>query len=471
MSKKSLLFCASEVYPFAKTGGLADVAHSLPRALHDSYEITVVMPLYSCVDRKKYSIKSLNKSFIVSMNYIDYTIDLYGCTYEGIEYTFTYSSLLCDREFLYGTAIRGYEDNALRFAIFNRAIIELLRSDAYDITHLNDWQTALVPLLLEDENLIKTKTIFTIHNLAYQGLFPYERLEEIGIDSKYFRSDILEFYGQVNFMKAAITYSDVLTTVSQNYANEILTEEFGFGLNGFLTYHKNKLIGIVNGIDSEHFTPSKDKLIEYPFTNLTEKKLNKKSYLKEKKLTGINKPLFVFIGRFTGQKGIDLLIDSLENIASNDCNIAILGDGELYYQDRIKEIAKKYSNIHFEFKYNEVLSHQMYASCDFLLMPSLFEPCGLNQMIAMSYGAIPIVHNVGGLKDTVQNLNRFNTKSNKGYGILFEKASSELFEKAFDKALELYGTKREYNKIVKHNMLCDFSWNHSAKLYSKLYNE
>ena len=471
MTKKSLLFCASEVYPFAKTGGLADVSHSLPRALQDSYELKVVMPLYSLIDRKKYAIKSLNKSFSISMNDIDYEVELFGCTYKGLEYIFIYSTLLCDREFLYGTPTSGYPDNALRFTIFCRGIVELLRANTYDIVHLNDWQTALVPLLLQEESEINTKTLFTIHNLAYQGLFSYETLSEIAIDSKYFTIDVLEFYGQMNFMKAAIAYSDAVTTVSQSYADEILTATFGCGLDGFLRSHKNKLTGIINGIDSEHFTPSKDKLLEYPFTNLTEKKLNKKSYLKEIFLKGISKPLFIFIGRFTSQKGVDLLIESLEEIALNDCNIAILGDGEIQYQEKIKEIVDRYDNIHFEFKYNEVLSHQMYASADFLLMPSLFEPCGLNQMIAMSYGAIPIVHKVGGLKDTVNDYMLFDKESNKAYGILFEDPSSDSLIFSFNEALALYSTKKDYNKIVKHNMLCDFSWKNSAKLYDKLYKQ
>jgi starch synthase len=471
MTKESLLFCASEVYPFAKTGGLADVSHSLPRALQDSYELKVVMPLYSLIDRKKYAIKSLNKSFSILMNNIDYEVELFGCDYEGVEYIFIYSTLLCDREFLYGTPTSGYPDNALRFTIFCRGIVELLRANTYDIVHLNDWQTALVPLLLQEESEINTKTLFTIHNLAYQGVFSYETLREIAIDSKYFTIDVLEFYGQMNFMKAAIAYSDAVTTVSQSYADEILSAKFGCGLDGFLRSHKYKLTGIVNGIDSEHFTPSKDKLLEYPFTNLTQKKLNKKSYLKEKNLKGISKPLFIFIGRFTSQKGVDLLIDSLEKMALNDCNIAILGDGEIQYQKKIKEIVDRYDNIHFEFKYNEVLSHQMYASADFLLMPSLFEPCGLNQMIAMSYGAIPIVHKVGGLKDTVNDYKLFDKESNKAYGILFDEALSDSLIYSFNEALVLYSTKKDYNKIVKHNMLCDFSWKNSAKLYDKLYKQ
>lgn len=471
MPKESLLFCASEVYPFAKTGGLADVAHSLPRVLQENYEVQVVMPLYASIDREKFKVKSLETAFSISMNQISYPIELYGCDYEGVEYIFIYSNLLCEREFLYGTPTHGYQDNPVRFAIFNHAIVELLKHDKYDVAHLNDWQSALVPLLIDQAGSIKTKTLITIHNLAYQGVFPHEALYSVGVDTKYFNIDALEFYGKINFMKAGIAYADAVTTVSQSYAKEILTPEFGCGLDGFLRYHKDKLTGIVNGIDTEHFTPSSDKLLEYPFSTLTQKSLNKKSYLKEVNLKGIKKPLFIFIGRFTAQKGVDLLIEVLPKLASKDCNVAILGDGEEHYQKRIQEIALKHSNIHFEFTYNESLSHRMYAAADFLLMPSLFEPCGLNQIITMNYGALPIVHKVGGLKDTVQNYKRFNKNSDKGYGIVFEKATPDTLLRAICKAMELYDTKKDYNTLVKHNMLCDFSWTKSAKLYTKLYKQ
>lgn len=471
MIKPSLLFCASEVYPFAKTGGLADVAHALPRALQKSYDLKVVMPLYALVDKEKFSVSSLEKSFQVTMNGVNYQVELFGCVYEETEYIFVYSPLLSDKEYLYGTPTEGYEDNALRFAIFNYAIIEILKHDDYAITHLNDWQCALVPLLIKEQKEIKTKTLFTIHNLAYQGVFAYNELEKIGIQKEYFHIDAFEFYGKINFMKAGIAYADALTTVSPNYAKEILTPAFGCGLEGFLSLHKHKLSGILNGIDSEHFTPQNDKLLNHPYATLTEKSLNKKSYLKESNLKGIKKPLFAFIGRFTHQKGVDLLIEVLEKLALQECNIVILGDGEEKYQQAILKIKEDYKNIHFEFTYNEALSHRIYASADFLLMPSLFEPCGLNQMIAMKYAALPIVHKVGGLKDSVQNYKNFNVNSKKGYGILFNRPNADSFLKALTQALLLYKNKREFNKLVKHNMLCDFSWSKSAELYSKLYKQ
>lgn len=471
MSKKSLLFCASEVYPFVKTGGLADVAHSLPRALQEDYKVQVVMPLYASIDKEKFKIKTLEKRFSISMNQIDYAIELYGCTYEGIEYLFIYSTLLCEREFLYGTPNHGYQDNPVRFAIFNHAIVELLRQEKYDIAHLNDWQSALVPLLIDQDKTIETKTLFTIHNLAYQGVFDYEAFHSIGVNPRYFNSDAIEFYGKVNFMKAGVAYADAVTTVSPSYAKEILTAEFGYALDGFLRHHKKKLTGILNGIDTEHFAPSSDKLIEFPFTTLTQKVANKKSYLKEIGLKGIKKPLFVFIGRFTAQKGVDLLIDVLPKLALQECNVAILGEGKEEYQTKIQEIVSDYPNVHCVFTYNEALSHKMYASADFLLMPSIFEPCGLAQMIAMNYAALPIVHRVGGLKDSVHNYKRFNKESTNSYGIVFEKATPTSFVRAIKQALELYETKKDFNLLVKHNMLCDFSWKQSAKQYIKLYKQ
>ncbi|QSZ41939.1 glycosyltransferase [Sulfurimonas aquatica] len=471
MLKPSVLFVSSEVYPFAKSGGLADIAHSLPRALSKDCNIEVIMPLYSFVNRKTYNIVPANESFNISMNGIVYPVELYKCLFEGMSYRFIYSSLLCDRDFLYGPPDSGYEDNALRFALFSRVIIRVLKENSYDVVHLNDWQCGLVPLLIKEDKSINTKTLFTIHNLSYQGVFDYEVLQTLGIDSKYFTMECLEFYGRVNFIKAAIADADMVTTVSPSYAKEILTPEFGCGLEGFLSHHQEKLVGIINGIDTEHFSPSKDKRLEKPYSDLKAKATNKSAYIKATKLKGVRKPLFVFIGRFAWQKGMDLLIEALPIIASYECNIAILGDGEEKYHMALREIAKENSNVHLSFAYDESLSHRMYASADFLLMPSLFEPCGLSQIIAMAYGEVPIVHRVGGLSDTVKDYNDFDAKKAKGFGITFDKPSVDAFLKAIDEAMKLYENKSIYNKIAKHNMACDFSWQESAMSYLNLYEK
>ncbi len=469
MPKKSLLFVASEVFPFAKSGGLADVAYALPKALTKDYEVNVVMPLYSFVDREKYNIKNMHQALHVTMNSIVHEVELYGCKYNGIEYYFIYSSVLCDREFLYGTPEDGYEDNALRFAIFNRAVVELLKGGKYAIAHLNDWQSALVPLYLEEHKEIAVKTVYTIHNLAYQGVFEKDVLQSIEIDEKYFHMDALEFYGKVNFMKAGIAFADLVTTVSPTYAKEIMTEKFGCGLEGFLRLHSKKIVGVVNGIDTEYFSPSTDKALYYPYTNISNKGRNKNEYLKEVSLRGQKKPLFIFIGRFTWQKGMETLVESLEEIASLSCNVSILGDGEMKYHTALESIASKYKNINLKFGYDESLSHRMYAAADFLLMPSVFEPCGLNQMIAMHYGTTPVVHKVGGLSDTVEVIQRCSEKKSKGCGIVFKNLNKQTLLKSVKNAIELYNNKTKHTQIIKHNMKCDFSWFKSAKVYDKLY--
>ena len=469
MSKPRLLFCASEVYPFAKSGGLADVAYSLPRALCSAYAVEVVLPLYQCIDRQRFNIVPIGVQFDVAMGGISYPVMLYGCTYEGVAYRFIYSPLLCDRAFLYGSPEGGYEDNALRYGIFSYAVLHLLKKEAYSLVHLNDWQCALLALLMKEDSSIQTKSVFTIHNFAYQGVFPHKALSALGLDERYFTMESLEFYGQINFMKAGIAYADSITTVSPTYAKEILTLEFGCGLEGFLHFHRHKLSGIVNGIDTEHFSPSQDNALVAPYADLRGKAINKRAYLKHTALKGDKKPLFIFVGRFASQKGLDLLIEILPKMASRGCSIALLGEGESKYHEALKLLTESYENIDVAYGYDEALSHQMYAAADFFLMPSLFEPCGLAQMIAMRYGVLPIVHHVGGLVDTVHPYTSFDAKSAKGYGVIFSQPKAAIFLNALDEALALYADKRRYNKIAKHNMRCDFSWQESTKSYLEIY--
>lgn len=471
MGDTRVLFAASEVYPFAKSGGLADVAYSLPRALNETYNVDVIMPLYQFIDREAFGIKVLGKTFDIMMGERVYPVTNYICKYKDMTYRFVYTPLLCDREFLYGPPKGGYSDNDIRFALFNYAMLEILKREPYEFVHLNDWQTALLPLLLKNEPEIKTKSLFTIHNLAYQGIFEKKALARLGIDEKYFHMDCLEFYGQVNFMKAGIAFADRITTVSPTYAKEILTPEFGCGLEGFLQYYSAKLTGIANGIDTEHFSPSSDKMLVTPYRDLRGKAANKSAFMKEIKMKDPERALIIFIGRFTWQKGLDIFIDALPDMSLQACNIVVLGDGEAKYHEALEMLAKKHDNIYLESGYDEALSHRMYAASDFFLMPSLFEPCGLAQMIAMHYGSLPIVHSVGGLSDTVYDHALFDSQSQKGYGIVFAKPDQVALLDAVKKALQLYGRKTQYNQIVKHNMLCDFSWRESGELYIKEYEK
>ncbi len=468
---KKVLFAASEVYPFAKSGGLADVAYSLPRAMKSDYDIDVVMPLYQFIPREQYGIVSSGEMFNVYMGGISYPVEMYSCRYEDIVYRFIYTPLLCDREFLYGPPEAGYEDNALRFALFSYAIVSILKQEEYAVAHLNDWQCALVALLIERDTTLSINTVYTIHNLAYQGIFEHSVLVTIGIDETYFTMGSLEFYGKVNFMKAGIAYADHVTTVSSTYAREILTDEFGCGLEGFLHFHRSKLSGILNGIDQEHFSPASDPMLVSPYTDAKGKKANKSDLLKYLRLKGVTKPLFVFIGRFTGQKGMEILINALPHIAECECNIAFLGEGEEHYHEMLKAIAKQHKNISLTFGYDESFSHRMYAAADFLLMPSLFEPCGLNQMIAFSYGAVPVVHRIGGLADTVKRSEMYQEDSCAAYGIVFNTPTSRALLSSVRKACEMYADKKHYERIVNHNMKTDFSWSESANAYAALYEK
>lgn len=468
MNKKRLLFASSEVYPFVKTGGLADVSHSLPRALSESYAVSVVLPLYSAIDRKEYNIKRI-ESFEIAMGGNTYEVELYTTVFETIEYRFIYSPLLCDREFLYGPPECGYEDNALRFGLFSYAIVELLRREKYAILHLNDWQCALSALLVKQDSTIETKCLYTIHNLAYQGVFPPSVLPQIGLDHSFYTMESLEFYDQINFMKAGIAYADAITTVSPTYAKEILSSEFGCGLEGFLHVHRRKLTGILNGIDSQHFSPSYDEALVEKYADVKGKKSSKSALLKEVSLKGSSKPLFAFIGRFTQQKGIDMLVEALPKIVETECNVVLLGEGEEGYHNALAALADRYTNLQLSYGYDEAHSHRIYAAADFVLIPSLFEPCGLNQMISFAYGAVPIVHKVGGLANTVKKVENFDENSPFGYGVLFTSPTSRSLVAAVKKSCELYHDKKRFESIVNHNMKCDFSWRESAKSYQGIY--
>jgi starch synthase len=449
-----VLFAASEVYPYAKTGGLADVADALPRSLKKYVDISVVMPLYGFL-----SLEGLKQ-------FAKFELDLGGVNYETTVYKksnhyFIHAPLLSTTEHLYGENGSDYASNDVRFGIFSKAIAQLCEVLVIDILHINDWHTALSALFLKQKEL-KTKSLFTIHNLAYQGLFPKESMARIGFDAKYFTIDALEFYGQINFLKAGIAFSDALTTVSPTYAHEILTSEFGCGLDGFLRCHEYKLRGILNGINTDVFDPQKDPYLEAPYSSSTldEKYKNKVAFLKHSKLKDPRRPLFVMLSRLVAQKGIDLLIDALPKILEQKVNLFILGEGE---SDEIAKLVH-YASIHpnFEFKncYDAKLSHQAYGAADFLLMPSVFEPCGLSQIIAMRYGVIPVVYATGGLKDTV-----FEDEQKCGRGIVFTKYSKNEFLFAIERALML----KKDDTIKKANMECDFSFDKSALEYLKIY--
>lgn len=470
MHRPRVLFAASEIFPFAKTGGLADVAYSLPRAMRAYADIEAIMPLYASIDRKRYGIEPLGDPFWIGMGERRFRVRIFGCKYGGVLYRFVYESALCDRPYLYGPPGEGYDDNAIRFGLFCRAIVRYAVRGAFDLLHLNDWQTALAALYLSEEKP-ETAAVFTIHNLAYQGVFDASQRAPLGLEDRHFTMDGVEFYGGISFMKAGIRWSGRVTTVSPTYASEILTPEFGCGLEGFLRYHRDKLSGILNGIDEKQFSPQRDRALAASYDSPRGKRPNKAAYLREAGLPGTEeKPLFIFIGRFAAQKGLDLLIEALPRIVQLPCNVAILGEGESRYRSRLSVLASQHENLHLALGYDEELSHRMYAAADFLLMPSLFEPCGLNQMIAMRYGTLPVVRRTGGLADTVADVGGTETPVC-GRGFCFGEKDADALVGTVQRAVRFFGRDDRYMETAAHDMACDFSWNASAKKYAELYRE
>lgn len=466
-----VLFAASEIFPHAKSGGLADVSDALPAALAKSVDISRVMPFYGFMKKKEFKVYG---NFTIMLAGNEYEIEILQTSKDKVVTYFVNAPFLSTTQNLYGNENGDYKNNDLRFGIFCKAIVDLSLRLSIDVLHLNDWHTALSALFIKESNL-KIKTIFTIHNLAYQGLFDKYSLWKLSISEKYFRPDALEFYDRANFLKAGIAYSDYITTVSPNYAEEILTQKFGCGLDGFLRKHKKKLTGILNGINGDIFDPATDKALEFNYNKntLENKHKNKVSFLQQTKLKDPRKPLFVMITRLVEQKGILLVIESLEKLLSKNLNLVIIGDGDTEIYEKLNMLSCKYKNFEFFEGYDEPLSRKTYASADFLLMPSKFEPCGLNQFIAMKYGTLPLVHEVGGLKDSVHEDTPFQNRSKKslacGKGIVFKEYTQEDLLLAIDRALNLKKNTQTFKSVVESNMECDFSFEKSSLEYLKLY--
>ncbi|WP_457607931.1 glycogen synthase [Nitratifractor sp.] len=464
-----VLFASAELFPFSKSGGLADMAFALPHALgKEGVDIVAVTPLYSFVNIEKYHIERTAESLRCSFGGKSYEITLYRTCYRGLEILFIYHPLLCDRPYLYGPPGGSYPDNDLRFALFCHALVELAKFRETELLHLNDWHTALTPLLLHDAGL-RIPSLYTIHNLAYQGTFPPETLERCGIDRRHFHLEELEFYGEVNWMKGGIAHADAVNTVSPGYAEEILTPEFGCGLEGFLRRHRNKLRGILNGIDPEIYDPSKDPTLpaSYDARDLRGKERCKEAYLVELGEKRKDRPLFAFIGRFVEQKGVQWVAEILDELGSLPLTLTLLGEGEERFHRSLEGGTRRHDNLHLRFGYDEALSHRIYAAADFLLMPSLFEPCGLNQMIAMRYGTLPLVHSVGGLKDTVHPVG----SGVCGEGLSFAEGGEAALLETIRSALRLYGDRQGLERARCFDMGCDFSIGRCARNYLSLYRE
>jgi len=456
-----IVICASEVVPFAKTGGLADVAGALPLALEEQGQGTIIiMPRYKAIQEAKFKISRLRPD--ISYSTIGRSIKVY----------FIENEKYFNRDNLYTDKNGDYPDNLDRFAYYCRRTLELLKEINFkaDIIHVHDWQAALIPVYLKttytDDPFYKSiKTVLTIHNIGYQGLFPKEEFPKLGLDWSLFDMEKLEFFGKVNLLKAGIVFSDVINTVSPTYSKEIQTKEFGFGLEGILAKRKKYLFGILNGLDYSIWNPETDKFIAVNFsaTDLNGKSKDKKDLQKICNLPAKSDiPLFGIVSRLAEQKGFDILAQAIDAICNLNLQLVILGTGDLKYHLLLTDIVKKYPKvISLHLKFDDCLAHKIYAGSDIFLMPSKYEPCGLGQLISLKYGTIPLVFKTGGLADTV----------NKDNGFIFQQYKKEELIKAIKDALQAFKDRKQWGKLMQNAARCNFSWDESAKGYIQLYEK
>ncbi len=478
-----ILFCASEVSPFAKTGGLADVAGSLPGSLQKlGCDVRIFMPLYRGVRNAAGSIELLAGDIIVPVGVHDYHVHIWeGRTETGIPIYFLEKEEFYDRSYLYGSPVRGdYEDNPERFIVFSRAVRQLcLALDWYPSTfHLHDWQTGLIAAYFQlnwryDSNFLRSGTVFTIHNIAYQGLFPPEIFGLTQLPPSAFSIAGMEFWGQCSFLKAGLVYSDFLTTVSPRYSREIQTPEFGFGLEGLLKERRESLAGILNGIDTNVWNPETDPLIpaNYSSEDLSGKKMCKSVLCKELNFPpdSLDLPLLGMIGRLATQKGFDLLEKILPDLMKLPVNLVILGTGDSSIEENLKETALLFPDkLKVLFEFDEKLAHLIEAGADIFLMPSRYEPCGLNQMYSLRYATIPVVHATGGLDDSVIDVLK---EPDSGTGFKFYKYEPQSFLDSVKSAIQMFNNKEIWMEIQMRAMAQDFSWDRSAREYIKVYEK
>jgi starch synthase len=469
-----------EAVPFAKTGGLADVAGALPKELaRAGHEVRLVMPLYRAVDTVKFGLVPTGKG--VSVPLADKTVEgeILTCNRDGFTAIFIRNDDYYMRDGLYGGKTGDFPDNASRFVFFSKGTLMALEQLGFvpDVIHVNDWQSALIPLLLrsihrDDPFFRKTATLLTIHNLGYQGLFWHLDMPLLGVGWDYFTPEGIEFWGKINFLKAGIVYADLINTVSVKYAQEITTPEFGFGLSGVLKARSADLFGIINGIDVDVWNPRTDTFItkQYGPDTLADKAENKKTLLDEYYLPQKpDTPLIGIISRLADQKGFDILADAMEEIMALDVMMVVLGTGEARYHELLTRLGKRYpTKLGIKLAFDLGLSHLIEAGSDMFLMPSRYEPCGLNQMMSMRYGTVPVVRATGGLADTVSN---YLEKTKEGTGVTFTDYDAKSLVAAIKRALALYAKKTHWQTMMRNGMAVDFSWRASAEKYERLYGE
>jgi starch synthase len=474
--KMRILFVAPEGVPFSKTGGLGDVIGGLPKELAGlGHEVAVLLPRYRGT---KIDAQVVHESLTVPVGPdLRFPSVVGGFTEDEVRYFFLDDPEYFDRDTLYGGPSGDYPDNPERFAEFSRAAIEFAKLIwRADIIHCHDWQTALLPVFLRtlyapDPSLAKTACVLTIHNMGYQGLFEQSVLDRVGLPGWLYSIDGIEFYDRVNFLKGGIVFTDWLTTVSRRYAQEIQTPEFGCGLEGVIRNKADRLEGILNGVDYSAWSPENDRLIpaRYSAFDLLGKKICKEKLLEEFRLKrdGRDRPLIGIISRFVDQKGFDLVVEAAEEILKEDVQIVALGTGMPEYEEFFRILSvDHFGQVGVRIAYDNALAHRIEAGADLFLMPSRYEPCGLNQIFSLRYGTLPLVRATGGLDDTVE---PFDPASGEGTGFKFEKYEPAALLACLREALRAYRDKDAWRRLQRNAMARDFSWKASALQYVSLY--
>lgn len=476
---KKILFVASEGVPFIKTGGLADVVGSLPKYIDKKYfDVRVILPKYVCMTQKMKDMMSYRAHFYMDFQWQKEYVGIMEAEVDGIKYYFI------DNE-KYFSGARPYSDNVLeeiaKYAFFSKAALSILPVIDFkpDVVHCHDWQTGLIPVYLKErfaagEFYWGMKSVMTIHNLKFQGKYDIKTVQNItGLDASFFTPDKLESFKDANLLKGGLVYADAITTVSDTYAEEIKTKFYGESLDGLLNARSRDLRGIVNGIDYDEYNPETDVFIEkkYNAINFRKEKIkNKRLLQRELGLEENDKKMMIgIVSRLTDQKGFDLIAHVMDELCHDAVQIVVLGTGEAKYENMFRHFDWKYhGKVSANIYYSEALSHKIYAACDAFLMPSLFEPCGLSQLMSLRYGTVPIVRETGGLKDTVEPYNEY---ENRGTGFSFSNYNAHEMLNTIRYAERIYyDKKREWNKIVDRGMAVDYSWQVSANKYQEMYD-
>jgi starch synthase len=470
-----ILMAASEVEPYSKTGGLADVLGALPPELaRAGHEVAVVTPLYRSVQLTDPTL--LLDDLDITLGPDTHTARVLTATARGVKHYFIDYPPFFDRDEIYGTPLGDYPDNAQRFLLFSKAVIEVARRDFHpDVLHCHDWQTGMVAALLKtayagDTAIGAVPVVFTIHNLGYQGNFDPSLIGPLGLPPELFTFDRLEFHGKLSFLKGGLVYADALTTVSEAYAREIQTKEYGFGMDGLLSWRASVLSGVLNGVNYREWDPRVDRFIAagYSAENLAGKQICKRDLLETFGITADpRRPLIGMVSRIAAQKGADLVSAAMQDLMAMDVSMALVGAGDALFVDLYQSLEQRYPG-RFVLKvvYDPELAHKVEAGADLFLMPSRYEPCGLNQMYSLRYGTIPVVRATGGLDDTIE---PFDPVTGKGNGFKFRDYSAPALLAAVGDALNIYANRPLWEKLMRNGMQQDFGWHRAVPKYERIY--